>query len=114
MSLADGEFDGVLVGFAGLVFDDAVGAEGLEFVIKLLVVCGDHSAFSGGDVLHWVKGENGEVGKRPVAAFLFGSIAVLKMTTGGVAGVFDNPAVVFVGKLAKSFEIDGTARKING
>lgn len=73
------------------VFGDAVGTEQTEFVVKLLAVGGNHSTLARSNMLHRVEGEHGEVGKIAIAAVLFVSFFIQKISSGSMAGVFENP-----------------------
>ena len=97
----------------GRVAGDAVGAQAQQAMVKGLVVGGNHAALAGGNVLHGVEAEDGQVGKLAVAAALLPALRVDEKAAGRVAGIFDNPEAKLVGQLAGRFQIHGQPGKID-
>ena len=98
----------------GGVAGDAMGAQAQQVVVQLLVVGGYHAAFAGGDMLHGVEAENGQIGKTAVAAALLPALGINKKTARRVAGILNYPEAKLIGKLAGGFQVHSQAGEIDG
>ena len=86
---------------------DAVIAKAAQRLGELRIVGRDHAAFSGGDVLHRMKTEDGHVRQAAhPTAFVLGAQ--------GMAGIFDHDQPVALGQFKNRLQVGGMAGIVHG